>query len=128
MSPHAPPLRKVHLRVVVAFIAAFSALTLWVLARQGPSDWHHNRNFTATLLTVSGPFTGAIARPTTSDCLTFAWKLFPCCGAILALAVVVQWAPLPFQRGATAIKMTFWVIGLLGWFGGGVLSLMYALS
>ena len=128
MSLFANQFRRVHVYIFLAFAGAFSALTLWVLTRQSPSDWRHNQNFAATALTILGPFTGAIARPSEPSCLKFAWRLFPYCAGILSLAAAFQFIRLPGTRVAQALQVVLWGIGLLGWFGGGVLSLMYALS
>jgi len=128
MSIFASQFRKVHFYILLAFAAAFSALTFWALIHQSPSDWRDHHNFAATLLTVFGPFTGAIARPSETSCLRFAWGLFPYCAGILSLAVIFQFIRLPLKRGAKAMQIVLWVLGLLGWFGGGVLSLMFALS
>ena len=128
MSIFTNQFRRVHFYILLAFAVAFSALTLWVLTRQSPSDWRHNHNYAATALTVLGPFTGAIARPSQKSCLRFAWGLFPYCAGILSVGAILQFVRLPFSRGAKASQMVVWVIGLLGWFGGGVLSLLFALS
>jgi hypothetical protein len=128
MSIIANQFQKVHLYIFLAFTVVFSALTFWALIHQSPSDWRDNHNFTATLLTISGPFTGAIARPSETSCLRFAWGLFPYCAGILSLAVFCQSVRLPFKRGAKAMQIVVWVLGLVGWFGGGVLSLLFALS
>lgn len=128
MSIFANQFRKVHFFILLAFAAVFSTLTLWALIHQSPSDWRDNHNFAATLLTVSGPFTGAIARPSEASCLRFAWRLFPYCGGFLSLAVIFQLIRLPEKRGAKATQIALWMLGLLGWFGGGALSLLFALS
>jgi hypothetical protein len=120
--------RKVHLVIFLGFNLVFSTLTLWAMVHQSPSDWRENQNFTATALAVSGPFTGAIARPTQTDCRQFGWKLLPYCAAGLLWAVGWQCVPLPFQRGANAFRLIMWGLGLAGWFAGTVLSLMFALS
>ena len=120
--------RKVHLYIFLVFALGFDLVSFWVLLQQSPSNWRENRNFTAVFLSVSGPFTGAIARPSETGCLQFAWKLFPYSVGILSLAVVFQFLRLPFQRGAKTLQIVLWVLSLLGWFGGGILSLMFALS
>lgn len=128
MNLFANQIRKVHFYLLLAFVAAFSALTFWALLLQSPSDWRDNHNLAATSLTVLGPFTGAIARPSQASCWRFAWGLFPYCAGILSLAVIFQFIRLPLRRGAKATQIVMWVLGLLGWFGGGVISLLFALS
>ena len=120
--------RRIHFYVLWGLIAVFSTLTLGMLILQSPSDWRDNHNFSATVLVVSGPFTGAIARPSSSSTLGFSWALFPYCAGILLVGVLLQFVRLPFKQGARSIQMVFWVLSLLGWFGGGFVSLMYALS
>jgi hypothetical protein len=121
-------LRRVHGFILLAFTLAFSALTFWGLSHQSVNDWRSNWNFTATLFTISGPFTGAIARPSQSTCLEFAFKLFPYCAGFLLAGILCQVIPLPFRWGERFFRISMWVLGLTGWFGGGVLSLAYALS
>ena len=77
------PFRRTHFYVLAAAIVVFSAATLVTLMLQSTSDRHHNRNLAATVLTLSGPFTGAIARPASSSTLGFSWTLFPYSGGIL---------------------------------------------
>ncbi|MCX6895937.1 MAG: hypothetical protein NTZ16_10660 [Verrucomicrobia bacterium] len=120
--------QRVHLYVLMGFVIAFSALTFWFLVHQSANDWRENKNYTATLLTISGPFTGAIARPSEAGCLRFAWKLFPSCAAVLFLGVICQLIPFPFQRGSQRLRVSMWIVGLLGWFAGSVLSLLFALG
>jgi hypothetical protein len=114
--------------ILLGFVAAFSTLTAWAMFHQSPSDIRDNSNWTATFLTISGPLTGGFARPSQTGCWKFGWRLLPYCGAILAVGVAFQFCPLPFRRGETAVRIIAWVIGWLGWFGGSVLSLLYALS
>lgn len=120
--------RKFHFYVLFGLVAAFSTLTLSVLMLQSPSDWRDNHNFSAAVMVASGPFIGAIARPSQASCLAFSWSLLPYCAAILLMGVVPQFFRLPFKRGAGAFQLVFWVLGWLGWLGGGFVSLMYALS
>lgn len=120
--------RRVHAYIAVGYTVAFSALILWVMSRQSPGDWEHNRNFTVTLLSFTGPFTGAIARPTEASCLRFAFQLLPVCAAFLLGGALLQVIALPFQRGEKGFRLTAWVVGLFGWFGGAVPAMLFALS
>ena len=120
--------QKVHLYIFLGFVLAFSGLTLWVMLNQSPGDRRDNQNVAATLLTFSGPFTGAIARPSEPSCFTYSLKLFPYCAAFLlggAFFQIVRW---PFRYGEQAVRIIPWVIALLGWFTGSIMSLMYAMS
>jgi hypothetical protein len=82
----------------------------------------------ATVGAISGPFTGAIARNSQSCCLQFSRSLLPYCGSFLGAGVLFQLVPLPFQRFASGIRLTVWCVGLLGWFGGALVSFAHALS
>jgi hypothetical protein len=118
---------KVHLRIFGGFALAFSALTFWVVLNMPPGDWNDWRGthpYLATLLTFCGPFTAAILRPYAPDSWEAARRLFPCCAAFLLCGAFCQFVPLPFQRGARGLRVAMWVLGLLGWFAGGVLSLV----
>ncbi len=120
--------RRTHFYILAGLIAVFSALTLGVLMLQSPSDWRDNHNLSATALVAAGPFTGAIARPSQAGCLTFSWTLLPYCTGILLVGIIPQFVRFPFKRGASTVQLVFWVLGWLGWLGGGFVSLMYALS
>lgn len=122
------PFRRTHFYILAAAIVVFSASTLVILMLQSTSDWHHNRNLAATVLTLSGPFTGAIARPDSSSTLGFCWTLFPYSVGLLLAGLVLQFIRLPSKWGTHTAQLVFWILGLLGWFGSGVVSLLYALS
>lgn len=113
---------------LIGMVLTFSALTGYTMWHQSPADFHDNHNVAATLLTISGPFTGAIARSSQHDCWRFSWKLVPYCAPVLIVAVIFQFCPLPFKRGQESVRIAVWTIGWLVWFGGAIMSLMYALS
>ncbi len=71
--------------------------------------------------------TGAISRNCQSCCLAFSLSLLPYCGAILTLGTIPLFVRLPFRHGASVLRMALWVVGLLGWFLGGILSFFHAL-
>ena len=66
-----------HGYVFLGFYLAFASLTLFVLSRQSASDWRDNWNVAATVGSLSGPFTGAIARGFQKCCWQFSLTLFP---------------------------------------------------
>jgi hypothetical protein len=119
---------RVHLYIFLGFYLAFAALTFFAL-NAGPESSRRERQIVAaTLGAVSGPFTGAIARHFQSCCLQFSVMLFPYCALFLGAGLLAQIVPLPFQRFERKVRLTIWCIGLLGWFGGGLVSFLHALS
>ena len=117
-----------HVYVFLGFYLAFACLTLFVLSRQSASDWRDNWNLAATVGSVSGPFTGAIARHFQSCCWQCSVVLLPYCAAFLLGGFAFQFAPIPRQGGQQWLRLVVWSIGLLGWFGGGAVSFLHALS
>jgi hypothetical protein len=117
-----------HGYVFLGFYLAFACLTLFVLSRQPASDWRDNWNMAATVGSLSGPFTGAIARHFQSCCWQFSVSLFPYCAVFLLGGFAFQLVPIPWQAAQGWLRLVVWSIGLLGWFGGGVVSFGHALS
>lgn len=117
-----------HLYVFLVFYLAFAALTFFVLNSGSVSDRRENAIAPATIGVVSGPFTGAIARHFQSCCVQFSLSILPWCAFVLGTGVLFQIVPLPFQRFAQATRLTLWCLGLLGWFGGALVSFLHALS
>ncbi len=122
------PFTRKHLYTFLGFYAVFAGLTLYVLSQQSVSDWRDNWNVAATVGSFSGPFTGAIARHFQSCCWRFSIGLLPYCAAFLAGGVVFQFVPMGRPSVERPIRLGAWIIGLLGWFGGAVVSLGHALS
>jgi hypothetical protein len=116
---------RTHWFVVSGLLLVFTGLTLAACLDGSASDLRERHILAATMGTITGPFTGAIARPSQSSCLRCGWELLPYCGGILAAAFCLQMFPSFLRRGA---RLSCWVLGWLAWFGGGVLSLMYAFS
>jgi len=119
---------KVHLYIFLGFYVSFAALTFFVLNAGSESDRRENQIVAATVGTVSGPFAGAIARHLQSCCWRFSLAVFPYCALFLGASLLSQIVPLPFQRFERTVRLTMWCIGLLGWFGGALVSFAHALS
>lgn len=119
---------RAHLYVFLGFYLVFAALTFFILNSGSVSDRRENAILAATIGVVSGPFTGAIARHFQSCCLDFSLSILPWCAAFLGAGVLFQEVPLPFQRFAHATRLTLWCLGLLGWFGGALVSFLHALT
>ncbi len=117
-----------HLYVFLGFYAVFALLTFLAMRGESPSDRAGNWSVAATIGTLSGPFTGAIARQFQSCCLNFSLQIFPFCAAFLMGGVVAQFVPIPWPSIERAVRLAAWGIGLLGWFGGVIVSFTHALN
>ena len=119
---------RIHLYIFLGFYAASGALTLFALLANSESDRRWIWITTATAGSISGPFTGAIVRHFQSCCWQNSVMLFPYCAAILGVGTIAQVIPLPFRRFVRGVRLTCWCVGLLGWFGGVLVSFGHALS
>jgi hypothetical protein len=119
-----PVFRKIHFYIFLAFDLAYSSLTFLAIS---PGDWSSwdSHPYRGILLTFSGPFSTAIFQPRDAHWNT-AWGLFPYCAPFLLWGIFCQLVRLPFQRDPQWVAIAMWVIGLLAWFNGGVLSLILA--
>ncbi len=119
---------KSHFAVFLGIWLCFTAWTYWIAAH-GIEQYNHDRLVTLTTLgTILGPVTGAISRDFQSCCLAASLSLLPYCGAFLILGTAPLFVRLPLRRGAFVLRMTLWIVGLLGWFLGGIVSFGHALS
>lgn len=121
-------LRKTHLRIFVGFYLVFAVMTFLVLSQGNGSDRRSNAVAAATLGAVSGPLTGAIARNFQSCCLRFSLAVLPYSALALGIGFLLQIIPLPIGRAEKPVRLALWCIGVLGWFGGGMVSFGHALS
>src|SRR6267378_6276699 len=96
---------RVHLYIFLGFYLAFAALTFFALHAGSESDRRENPIAAATLGSVSGPFTGAIARHFQSCCWQFSLAVFPYCAAILGVGLLVQLVPLPFRQWNNLVRL-----------------------
>jgi len=105
---------KPHVFVFIGIWLGFTALTYWI-ADHGIDDYDHNRLVVLTTLgTILGPMTGAISRNRQSCCLAFSLSLLPYCGAFLVGGTLPLFIKLPLKWGASALRMTLWIVALLG--------------
>ena len=115
---------KAHFFVFLGIWLCFTAWT-YLIAEHGIEQYDHNKLVVLTTLgTVLGPMTGAISRDCQSCCLAFSLSLLPYCVTFLILGTIPLFIRVPFRRGASALRMTLWIVGLLGWFSGGICSLI----
>ena len=120
---------RTHRTIFLIMWAAFAALTFTVTAinvPRGPDNF--GQVLAATIGTLAGPMPGALSRGCQSCCLKFSLGLFPYAGAALLVAVVPQFLPWPSGPFGKSVRLAFWTLGLLGWFGTGVLSFGHALG
>lgn len=116
-----------HLWVFLGIWACFTGWTYWI-AEHGIEQDNHSRLVALTTCgTILGPMTGAISRNCQICCLNFSLGLLPYCAAFLILGTIPSFLRLPFRRGASALRMAMWAVGLLGWFLGGIMSFFHAL-
>jgi len=119
---------KAHAYVFVGIWLCFTALNYWI-AEHGIEQYDHGKLvFLTTCGTILGPMTGAISRNCQSCCLNFSLSLLPYCGSFLVAGTIPLFLKFPFQRGASVLRVTFWILGLLGWFVGGFVSYLHALN
>jgi hypothetical protein len=119
---------KAHFFVFLGIWLCFTTLTYWI-AEHGIEQYDHNKLVVLTTLgTILGPMTGAISRDCQSCCLNFSLSLLPYCLAFLILGTIPLFIKLPFHRGSSVLRMALWIVGLLGWFLGGIVSYSHALN
>ena len=118
---------RTHGYIALGLLVLFSGFTLLLVCQPKNNEGVANIVVT-TLATASGPMVGAVARNCQSCCLKFSLSLLPWSGAFLVTGTLFQFVPLRFQRLARTLRLTMWVLGLLGWFGGGVISFAHAFS
>jgi hypothetical protein len=102
-------------------------LTYLAVSSGSPDDLRGRPVILTTLATITGPFTGAIARHGQACCLGFSLMLAAVCGPILALGLISQVIPLPFRRGQTVVRLVLWTLAWFVWLLGGLASFVHAL-
>lgn len=96
---------RTHGYVALGFLLVFSGFTLFLVCHSKNNEGLLNIVVT-TLATVTGPMVGAVARDCQSCCLKFSLSLLPWSGAFLAMGILFQIVPLPFQQFARAVRLT----------------------
>ena len=69
---------------------------------------------------------GVAAILTYADWWCISLTPLPYSGVILTLGTIPLFIKLPFQRGASALRMVLWIFGLFVWFVGGFVSYGHA--
>ena len=122
-------LKRTHVSVFALMLVVFMALT-FLITNAGVDDGpeHNFRVFLATVGTITGPLTGAIARGFQGCCLRFSLTVMAYCAPFLFIGWAAQLVPLPDRKGLRVTRMCVWTVGWLVWFMGGILSFGHALS
>lgn len=118
-----------HLWLFLAFWAVFATLT-FLIVRDGldEADRHPGVVAATTVGSVLGPLSGAISRDFQSCCLEFSLSLLPYALGALGLAALVQAVVTARGPGLRALRFVVWGLGLLAWFGSGIVSFGHALG
>jgi len=131
-KPIAVPARRFRRTHLYVFLAIWLGFTFWTFAIVNSGvDSSPGRTRTVcvtTAATILGPMTGAISRNLQGCCLNCSLSLLPYCVASAGLGIAAQFIKFPFERFSNPIRMVLWIVGWLGWFFGGIVSFMHALS
>jgi hypothetical protein len=118
-----------HRTIFLVLWGIFATLTFIVTAMNVPhGPDNYGQVFAATIGTLAGPMPGALSRGCQSCCLKFSLGLFPYAGAALLVGVVPQFLPWPPGRLGHSVRLVLWTLGLLAWFGSGIISFWHALG
>lgn len=123
-----PRITKTHATILASITLLFMLLAFFASHQGSPSDLQNRNPLATTLASLTGPFTGAIARNGQACCTEASLKLLPVCGTGLAIAIAFQFIPLKLRRHQTSIRYTAWTLGWLIWFLGVPLSLLHAFA
>jgi len=119
-------------RHVIAFIIIWLVFTAFVflIARAGIDNGpdHDIAVAKTTAGTILGPLVGGMSRGWQGCCLRASLEILPYSASVLALGVLGLLVPLPRNWFTSSLRMMFWIIGWLAWFGGGIVSFGHALS
>jgi len=127
-SPPRPAFTRAHVWVLAILFGLATIQTFVVTVSgvdPGSDKWRHV--ITATLLTISGPMTGAICRDLQSCCLDFSASLLPWFLPPLIGAFALQQIWRPRSVAGESVRVTIWGLAWLAWFFGGHISFLHAL-
>jgi hypothetical protein len=119
---------KRHLYIFLAILILFSIANFAILCVGLDGQNKYIYVIFTTAATITGPMTGAIARQLQSCCTEFSLKIMMFCAPVLLLGILFQLIKLPFKKFAAAFRLFIWIVCLLIWFLGGILSFGHALS
>lgn len=116
------------LGILFLMLAGFMGLTAMAVWSGSVGDVSQRPKLATTLATISGPFTGAIARNGQGCCLANSTRLAVFLAPVLAvgLAVPICLAGAgALRRGA---KIGLWTVGWFLWLAGGPISFLHAFN
>ncbi len=112
--------------ILTGLLVPWMVLTYCAVSSGSPSDVRDRPVLLTTIAAITGPFVGAVARNGQTCCLRASLHLAAICGPALALGIITQFVPMPFQRGREAARLLLWTCGWLAWFCGGFVSFLHA--
>ncbi len=118
--------KMIALVLMLLFFSGWTFLITFEGVDEGPE--HLGRVVRATIGTITGPLTGAIARDFQRCCTRFSLTVMIYCAPALVIGVAAQFVRLRRTRLAATIRWAFWILGWLVWFLGGIFSFAHALS
>ena len=121
-----PYFTRLHRRILLWFYLVFALLTL-VIILPGSISGHGeplSNSIWGVLLAFAGPFAGVASRGFDSS-YGFP-RVVPYCAAVFCVGILFQLFPLP--PGSMWVRISAWCVGLLAWFSGTVISILFANS
>lgn len=117
-----------HFFILLAIWTFFTIANFAILCAALDGQNKYIYTLLTTAATITGPLTGAIARQWQSCCTEFSLKIMMFCAPVLLFGTIFQLIKLPFEKFAGAIRLFLWIVCILIWFLGGILSFGHALS
>ena len=114
--------------IFLALLAPFTLLTFLAVSSGSPSDVRQRPRLLTTMATITGPFTGAVARNGQSCCLAFSVKLAAWLAPALAIGVLAQFLPFGPAPTGRGLRLALWGVGWFLWLAGGPASFLHAFS
>jgi hypothetical protein len=116
---------RLHAYVAGGLFLVFALLSIYCCLRMSVPP---GTTVVAALAIVSGPFTSGLIRPGVRDRWQFALTTLPFFAPFIGMGTVLQVLRLPLGRddGVRVFHICTWMLGLLVWFGGAILSLLCA--
>jgi hypothetical protein len=90
--------------------------------------WMGSAGLRAGLAIALGPLSGGYLRDGQSCCARNSLELLPWSLAAVAVGVGLQFAVAPTSAVRNVVRWLGWMLALLGWFGGAVVSDLHALE